>query len=208
MREQTAISVTISAVEAQVYRISRGVAEPGNRGGGARVMRGILMKKSLGTVGPTLMLLAFAGACLSTDVAVAAAADDEVERGRQMIREGRLEIVRSELHLTDDEGVAFWPLYSRYRDETDAIQDRYAAMITEYIRRYDDADLTDEYADELIDAFLAIKFELLGVQKKYLPDFRAVLPALKVARLFQLENKINAEIDAQMALVVPLVDPS
>lgn len=166
------------------------------------------MKKSLGTVGPTLMLLAFAGACLSTDVAVAAAADDEVERGRQMIREGRLEIVRSELHLTDDEGVAFWPLYSRYRDETDAIQDRYAAMITEYIRRYDDADLTDEYADELIDAFLAIKFELLGVQKKYLPDFRAVLPALKVARLFQLENKINAEIDAQMALVVPLVDPS
>jgi hypothetical protein len=133
---------------------------------------------------------------------------DEVQDGREMIREGRLEIVRSELSLTDAEGSAFWPVYSTYRAETDAIQDRYAAMINEYMRRYEDADLSDEYADELMASFFGIKRELLDVQEKFLPQFREVLPALKVARLFQLENKITAEIDAQLALVVPLVDPS
>ena len=133
---------------------------------------------------------------------------DEVQDGREMIREGRLEIVRSELSLTEAEGSAFWPVYSTYRAETDAIQDRYAAMINEYMRRYEDAELSDDYADELMASFFGIKRELLDVQEKFLPQFREVLPGLKVARLFQLENKISAEIDAQLALVVPLVDPS
>jgi len=133
---------------------------------------------------------------------------DEVEQGRAMIREARVEIVRSELHLTEEEAAGFWPVYTVYRGETDAIQDRYAAMVAEYVRRYESANLSDEYANELIDTFFAIKRELFDVQEKFLPEFRNVLPALKVARLLQLENKINAEIDAQMALVVPLVDPS
>ena len=125
-----------------------------------------------------------------------------------MIRAGRLELVRSELRLNEDEELQFWPVYTAYRAEIDAIQDRYAVMITDYLRRYDAADLTNEYADELIVRFIGIKRELLDVQEKYLPEFRAALPSLKVARLFQLENKINAEVDAELALVVPLIDPS
>ncbi len=135
-------------------------------------------------------------------------ADQRLEEGRAMIREGRLEAIRSELHFTEAEASAFWPIYGQYREEMDAIQDRYAAMVKEYLQRYDAADLSDEYADELMATFFGTRRGRLDVQQKYLPRFRAVLPALKVARLFQLEHKINAEIDAQLALVVPLVDPS
>jgi len=131
-----------------------------------------------------------------------------VEEGRAMMREGRLEIVRSELPLTEQEAADFWPKYADYRREIDAIQDRYADMVAEYVSRYDSADLSDDYADDLIDSWFDIKRELLDVQEIYLSEFRKVLPALKVARLFQLENKINAEIDAQLATVVPLIDPS
>jgi len=151
----------------------------------------------------TFLLLLVTGAVFAD-----ANSSDEVAQGREMIKESRLQIVRSELQLSDDEATAFWPIYTTYRAETDAIQHRYAAMIGEYLERYDNADLSNEYADTLIDTFLGIKRELLDVQLKYLPEFRAVLPSLKVARLFQLENKITAEIDAQLALVVPLVDPS
>lgn len=138
----------------------------------------------------------------------AAHANEVVDEGRDMIQETRLDIVRSELQLSDEEAAAFWPVYTEYRDETDAIQDRYAAMIEEYLERYENADLSNEYADSLIETFISIKRELLDVQEKYLPKFRKVLPALKIARLFQLENKINAEIDAQLALIVPLIEPS
>lgn len=156
-------------------------------------------------------------AFLLLSIAVMASADGyatdeatatEAERGREMMREGRLQIVREELLLTDEEAAGFWPLYARYRGEIDAIQDNYAEMIAEYVKRYDNAELSNQYAAELMDNFFSIKRGLLDVQEKYLPEFRNVLPALKVARLYQLENKISAEIDVQLADVVPLIDPS
>lgn len=137
-----------------------------------------------------------------------ASADQEIEKGRAMIREGRIETIRGELKFTAAEASNFWPVYEQYRREMDGIQDRYAAMVKEYLRRYEAADLSNEYADRLLATFFGIERERLDVQQKYLPRFRNVLPALKVARLYQLENKISAEIDAQLALVVPLVDPS
>ena len=132
----------------------------------------------------------------------------ETEKGRAMIREGRLEIVRSELPLTEKEAAEFWPKYAEYREEVDSIQDRYTDLVAEYVGRYDNADLSDDYADDLINSWFDIKRELLDVQEIYISEFRKILPALKVARLFQLENKINAEIDAQLAVVIPLIDPS
>lgn len=143
--------------------------------------------------------------CLLTGLACA---NDAVDEGRQMIREGRAELIRTELKLTDDESARFWPLYERFRSESDAVMDRYAELITEYMRRYDAANLTETYADRVIDEYFAIQRDRLGVQESFLPQFREVMPALKVARFFQLENKTNAEIDAQLALVVPLIDPS
>jgi hypothetical protein len=205
MREPTAINVSTSAVAAAILQFSKGL--PADNADAVKAPRGGFMKNIVGTTWVSL-LAALIGGLAFNNSALAEVQSDEVEQGRQMIREGRLELVRTEIRLTDEEAAAFWPLYKTYRAETDAIQDRYAAMITEYIRRYDNAELTNEYADELIDTFMSIKFELLEVQKKYLPGFREVLPSLKVARLYQLENKLNAEIDAQMALVVPLVDPS
>lgn len=155
-----------------------------------------------------VLLVAFPGMVLAQQPGSGASADQSLEQGRAMIREGRLELIRSELHFTEAEASAFWPIYEQYRGEIDAIQDRYAAMVKEYLERYEAADLTNEYADELMATFFSTRRGRLDVQEKYLPRFRAVLPALKVARLFQIEHKISAEIDAQLALVVPLVDPS
>ena len=154
------------------------------------------------------LLVAALGTASAQQPGTVTSADQGLEQGREMIREGRLEVIRSELYLAESEAAAFWPIYGQYRDEIDAIQDRYAAMIREYLRRYEAANLSNDYADELLTTYFGIKRERLDVQEEYLPRFRDVLPALKVARLFQLESKISAEIDAQLALVVPLVDPT
>ena len=41
----------------------------------------------------------------------------------------------------------------------------------------------------------------------YLDDFRKALPARKAARFYQLENKMDAELQSQLALIIPLIDP-
>ena len=135
-------------------------------------------------------------------------ADEEIAQGRAMIQAEVDEIIRKELALTEEEAELFWPTYAAYRSETRALMDRYTAMITEYMRRYDSGDLSDEYASDLMETFFGIKQELLDVKMDYLPKFKKILPALKVARFYQLENKIEAEIDAQLALAVPLIEPT
>ncbi len=133
---------------------------------------------------------------------------DEIAQGRAMVRAARDEIIRSELQLTEAEAAEFWPLYEEYRGETNQVMDRLGDLIADYIRRYDAADLTNEYADEMVRNHLQIKKDLLAIQERSLPLFGKVIPALKVARFYQLENKINADIDIQLALAIPLVDPT
>jgi hypothetical protein len=66
-------------------------------------------------------------------------------------------IIREELALTAEEAELFWPTYAAYRSETRALMDRYTAMITEYMGRYDRGDLSDEYASDLMETFFSIK---------------------------------------------------
>jgi hypothetical protein len=133
---------------------------------------------------------------------------DDISEGRAMIQAGREEMIRAELPLTGAEAAAFWPIYADYQAETQAIADRYAKVIVEFVERYDNVDFSDEYAASLLDDYLGIRQDLLDVRKAYLPKFMAVMPALKVALLYQLENKVSAEIDAQLAMALPLIDPS
>lgn len=134
--------------------------------------------------------------------------EDEVAEGRAMMRAGWDEMIRAELPLSEEEAAGFWPIYEEYRDEMTEITDRYTAMVTDFVRRYDAGDFSDEYAEELLESFFGIKQELLDVRKKFIPRFKEVMPALKVAQFYQLENKINAEIDAQLAYAIPLIDAS
>ena len=145
---------------------------------------------------------------VTSDLAAQSGQNDEIEQGRAMVREARDEIIRSELQLTEEEAADFWPLYKKYRGETNQVMDRLGDLIAEYLRRYNAADLTNEYAEKLVNDHVQIKKDLLAIQERSLPLFHKVIPALKVARFYQLENKINADIDIQLALAIPLVDPT
>ena len=145
---------------------------------------------------------------MTSDLAAQSDQNDEIAQGRAMVREARDEIIRSELQLTEEEAAEFWPLYGNYRAETNQVMDRLGDLIADYLRRYEAADLTNDYAEKLVRDHMQIKKDLLAIQESSLPLFYKAMPALKVARFYQLENKINADIDIQLALAIPLVDPT
>jgi len=132
--------------------------------------------------------------------------NQEFANARAMIQEGREAIIREELRMTADEEAAFWPLYGNYRSDMMPIQDRYVALIADYMQQYRSGALTDAYAEEMLDSYFDIKSDLLRKRKKYIRQFKKILPMLKVARFYQLENKMNADVDAELALLVPLVE--
>ena len=154
------------------------------------------------------LLAIFSLACCGT---VFGAASDvvenpELENARALLQAGRADIIREDLRMTDEESGGFWPVYEKYHAEIMVIRDRHAVMIAGFLLSYREGIFTDEFAEDLIDENFKIKLGLLKVQTKYVSKFREVLPVVKVARFYQLENKMDTEVDAQLAFVIPLIE--
>ena len=132
--------------------------------------------------------------------------DQRLAEARALLQSGRKEIISDELRLTEEEASAFWPVYEEYHSNVMVVRDRYAETIGHYIKNYRAGEITDDYAEKLIDEGLSFKGDLLKVQEKYLNKFKKALPIRKVVRFYQLESKMDADIDAQLADFVPLVE--
>ena len=68
--------------------------------------------------------------------------------------------------------------------------------------------MTDSDAKKLLDEYLTIEGLRLKVRQAYLSKFRKVLPEKKVARYYQIENKILAVLTYELAKQIPLVNVS
>ena len=117
------------------------------------------------------------------------------------------QILREEMMLTEAESKEFWPLYERYSAEKRAISEPYFAGLIEYVDRYYNGDLTDEHADRLVDTYFEVQQAILRKREEYVKKFGNVMSSVKVMRFFQLENKVQAEVNAALAVTIPLADP-
>jgi hypothetical protein len=126
----------------------------------------------------------------------------KIELTRAEIQVRRQALVTAAMDLQAPEADIFWPLYRDYRVAMAKVNDRYVKLLMSYLQKYDD--LTDVDATRLMDEYLSIERARNGVKAKYVPLFREKLPARKVARFFQVDNKLDAIINADLASVIPL----
>jgi hypothetical protein len=165
-------------------------------------------KRSLGVVAIGLLLglsqlaLAQQPAAPPPDPAKAEAME-EIRLTRGAIQAERQEIVTQAMDLTPEEMQTFWPLYREYRLEAAKIGDRIVALIQQYAANYDG--LTDAMASKLVADFVKLEQARANLKAKFLPRFKKVLPAKKVARFYQVENKLDVLILSEMAESIPLV---
>jgi hypothetical protein len=126
----------------------------------------------------------------------------DLELSRAAIQLRRQAIVTASMDLEPKEAEAFWPLYREYRWAMMTVNDRLAKLINEFLSQH--ARLTDETATRMLDEYNAIERDRTGVKARYVPRFRAVMPPTKVARFFQVEHKLDAVINAELAQLIPL----
>ncbi|MGH8011910.1 MAG: hypothetical protein ACREQ4_05370 [Candidatus Binataceae bacterium] len=124
----------------------------------------------------------------------------------QAARAERKAIVGSNMHLTAKQAKAFWPLYDKYEARMDKIEDAHAKEIKEYAVNYDH--LTDRAATKKLNQVVEIRQRSLETQKAFIPKFRVVLPSVAVTRFFQIDNKLRALVQCQIAQMVPLAHPA
>jgi hypothetical protein len=117
-------------------------------------------------------------------------------------RAQRKATVGSNMNLTADEASKFWPVYDAYEKSMDSIEDRHVKELKEFAASYNN--FTDADAKRKLDEVMAIQQARLDVQKEFVPQFRAVISQVKVTRFYQIDNKIQALIQCDIAQLVPL----
>ncbi len=122
---------------------------------------------------------------------------------RDKLRADKKLFIAQNMGLTESEGKAFWPLYDRYQKDLSKIADRDIKLIQTYAKNFNS--MTDGVAKGLMNDWMAIDRDHAKVRQAYLPQFRQILPEIKVARYYQLENKVQAVVDYELAAQIPLV---
>jgi Spy/CpxP family protein refolding chaperone len=129
----------------------------------------------------------------------------EVDLLRKDIRSQKKQLIAQNLKLTDKEATKFWPIYDQYTAELVKINDAKYAAIKDYATNYDT--LTDEKALSLTNQILGVDQSVAQLRQKYVPIASKVISGKKTALFFQLDRRLTALIDLQLAAAIPMVQP-
>lgn len=133
-------------------------------------------------------------------------AADNMQIVLEKVRADKKLLVAENMQLTENEAKSFWPVYERYQDELFLLRGRTLKLLSDYADAYDK--MTNEIAKKLLDQYIDIEAIQLRLHKAYLPMFRKVIPETKVARYYQIENKIHAAMMYELARKIPLATAS
>ena len=145
----------------------------------------------------SVILLAFSALIASVPGFAQDKPADNMQIFREKLRADKTVVVAEVMQLTEAESKSFWPVYENYQAESKKVNDRLIGVIQSYASQY--ASLTDSAAKKLLDDSMAIEADRQKLRQTYLPKFRQVLPEVKVARFYQVENKIQAVVNYELA---------
>lgn len=129
--------------------------------------------------------------------------DQNIQLLRQDIRSKKKQTVAANLQLTDAQATKFWPIYDQYTAELVKINDEKYAILKQYADEW--GSMTDEQALSLTNRALAVEQKVTELRIKYVPIFSQVVPGTAVATFFQIERRLQAVIDLQLAAQLPVV---
>ena len=128
---------------------------------------------------------------------------DNMEIVKEKIRSDKKLFIATNMQLTESEANAFWPVYEAYQAEINKLRDREIKLIEKFAASYET--MSDDVAKKLLDDSLSIDSSHQELRQSYLSKFRGVLSDKKVARYYQLESKIDAVMEYELARRIPLV---
>src|SRR5512139_3344146 len=123
----------------------------------------------------------------------------------QKLKADKKLLVAQTVGLTDAEGKAFWPIYDAYQADLQKINQRLKTGIESYAKDYNAGTMTDAKAAALTTEMISIEEALVSLKRTYVAKLNGVIPATKIARYLQVENKVRALVNFDLAAEIPFV---
>ena len=109
---------------------------------------------------------------------------------KDKINAQKVAYITKELDLTPQEAQQFWPVYNEFETQRKAINKDFKGQNIEE-RQIDFNTLSDKDALEMADNHIILAQKVLDIRKKYHAEFKKVLPAKKLLKLYQAEKDFN-----------------
>ncbi|NJN39823.1 MAG: hypothetical protein HC807_01735 [Gammaproteobacteria bacterium] len=151
------------------------------------------------------ILVIMLAAALAAPVIAQDKGNANMEILRQKVKADKKLVVAENMQLSDAEAKAFWPVYEAYQKDLDKINARLVEVIKTYADAYKKGAVPNDVASKLLDEALAIEEAETKLKRSYVPKLNKALPAAKTARYMQIENKIRALVNMELAANIPLV---
>ncbi len=150
----------------------------------------------------TVVFLSICTLLLAVGVGSAQQVSDQTMLTYEVLSQEWNKLIGGVLDLSEEQAVAFWPLYEEYRAARGALMQERIDVIKMFLSGYDTMDAT--FARGLLDATFQIDEKTLKVKREYAPRFDKVLTPAQVVRLYQTENRLEVMMMAEVTKDVPL----
>ncbi len=130
---------------------------------------------------------------------------EEIELTRATLKVQKKQIIAKNINLSPTERDKLCAVHRAHQANTDAVANQRVKVITDYADTLKNGSLTNEKAMDMLNEWLSYERMRLITKQSYVKKFQEVLPSLKVVRFFQIENKLEAIINMELAKQIPLM---
>jgi hypothetical protein len=140
--------------------------------------------------------------CIALSLPILAWADEAAELKKKIMFDQKKLIVMQNMEFTEKEGKFFWPVYKDLQEELFQVNQQAAKLIVAYASVYQT--MTNEQAAKIVAEYFDIQKSRIDILNSYAIELAKGLPAKKVFRYIQVENKLEAIARYELAKGIPL----
>ena len=115
----------------------------------------------------------------------------------------RTDLMAKNLTLTTDQAAKFWPAYAKFQAEQAVIIDKQVKVVQKYVDVY--SNLDDSTAVSLASDVLDQDQQMTELRRKWLAEFRKILPPRLAARVIQIDRRLGLTSQLDFAAQLPLI---
>jgi len=114
---------------------------------------------------------------------------------KDMIEAQKVAFITQQIELTPKESQTFWPVYNEYKEKSRELIKANRQQMMAYTKLVNP---TEKQAEEIVDAQIIHEQKMLDLKKTYHIQFKALLPATKLIKLYKSEKDFNKFLLKQM----------
>ena len=135
----------------------------------------------------------------------AQAQQDLLGLARADISSARTGMVVAAMDLTPSQQQIFWPIYSEYAEEQDALLVRRMEMLKEFADSFDK--MTTQHANHIAQLSFTIQRARLQRREDYFDRMSKALDPILAARFIQVDSQVSTLLDFELMKATPLIAP-